>query len=327
MRRSEYGPVVDGLDRLGAEEVFGDEAARRQYLTETSVNEGVNGYIWLNGKCRDIPCAQQGLSTSDYMFVGETLANAHETSNFKVSYISPPVAQRQRLLIETFDTVRRVGEEDMERAATLLRVAAYAIHACVDGNTRTTAHVYSLLTRGYEGTDKDREYYASILGGEADREWHNLNTQLDPVSAKFTQWALDRELVYRQYKGPIPSYTLPFGMDEIHSVATGCVGEASLKWFGFYAAEDYFSTYTLAILALRKGFSLEQFLAEDEEGQIAIDPVEVSRSLFGSDLSLLAGIHDQTKQEFVRSLNHSFLRNDPQIYGLIDGVVEHYRAR
>ena len=186
------------MEKLHAEQVFSTPEASKQFLDGLSFDEFSKFLDTANGLERKIAKPDRGMKGSGFiqesgMLTGES-----------VEYQPPQPSDRVPLMEKAFRASQKA--EDPEDAAVILALSINAIHPYDDGNGRTSRLMYTLLQRGYNGTDEDKQYYAGILKNTEGRKAVNL----DPSDVGIDRWQtrMMREAAAKEigYDGPLPTY-------------------------------------------------------------------------------------------------------------------------
>lgn len=165
---------------LRAEELFGTPAKAKEFINSLDYGEFKRYLDFVNGVERGIPLGERG-KVSDSFVKSSSLLNGDWTE-----YLPPYRGQREQLLEKAFNKAKDV--EDPQMAALTLGLAINAVHYFADGNGRTARMVYSLLSKGYDGSEESQDYYSGILENGKGREIVNPNPA----------WSRLDKLIYRE---------------------------------------------------------------------------------------------------------------------------------
>lgn len=172
----ELAKTVKIMERLHATEIFGTPEQSKAFLDSLDY-DGFKKYIsFVNGVERGIPTTERG-----------KVSNSHvQSENFllgtEVEYRPPHQSFRDRLLKMAFEKAQSVDEPEM--AGLTLGLSINAIHYFADGNGRTARMTYALLSKGYDGSPEDQEYYSSLLENTKGREVVNPNPAASGIDQK-----------------------------------------------------------------------------------------------------------------------------------------------
>lgn len=186
------------MEKLHAEQVFSTPEASKQFLDSLTFDEFSRLLDTANGLERNLPKPDRGMKGSGFIQESGVLTGE------SVEYQPPQASDRVPLMGKVFQAAQRA--KDPEDAAVILALSINAIHPYDDGNGRTSRLIYTLLQRGYNGTDEDKQYYAEILKNTEGRKAVNL----DPSNVGIDRW--QTKIMAKEaaedigYDGPLPTY-------------------------------------------------------------------------------------------------------------------------
>jgi hypothetical protein len=155
---------------LRAEELFGTPVKAKEFINSLDYGEFKRYLDFVNGVERGIPLGERGQVSSSIVQSSSILFGT------STEYQPPHKEHRKQLLEMAFNKAKEV--EDPQMAALTLGLAINAVHYFADGNGRTARMVYSLLSKGYDGSGESQEYYSGILENGKGREIVNPNPAL-----------------------------------------------------------------------------------------------------------------------------------------------------
>jgi len=172
----ELAKTVKIMERLHATEIFGTPEQSKAFLDSLDY-DGFKKYIsFVNGVERGIPATERGKVSDSHVQSENGLMGT------EVEYRPPHQSFRDRLLKIAFEKAQSVDEPEM--AGLTLGLSINAIHYFADGNGRTARMTYALLSKGYDGSPEDQEYYSSLLENTKGREVVNPNPAASGIDQK-----------------------------------------------------------------------------------------------------------------------------------------------
>ena len=159
--------TVRVMDYLHASEVFSTPEKSKEFLGTLDYNEFKDWLGAVNGIERGIPRDERGK-------VGDSFVQSKNAIlGTEVEYRPPHTEFRDGLLKKAFEKAQSI--DDPELAGLTLSLSINAIHYFEDGNGRVARFAYSLLSRGYDGSEVDKKFYSSILENTEGRKIVNPN--------------------------------------------------------------------------------------------------------------------------------------------------------
>ncbi len=172
----ELAKTVKYMERMHASEVFATPEQSKEFLDALSYDDFKQWIGFVNGVERGIPRSERGQVSDSHVSSESPLMGTG------VEYRPPHKNFRDKLLKMAFEKARSV--DDPEIAGLTLGLSLNAIHYFEDGNGRTARMAYSLLSRGYNGSQEDQVYYSSLLENTKGREVVNPNPAVSGVDNK-----------------------------------------------------------------------------------------------------------------------------------------------
>ena len=163
----ELAKTVKYMERMHASEIFATPEQSKEFLDSLSCNDFKRWVGFVNGVERGIPRSERGQVSDSHVRSENPLMGT------EVEYRPPHKDFRDKLLKMAFEKAQSV--DDPEIAGLTLGLSINAIHYFEDGNGRTARMAYSLLSRGYNGSQEDQAYYSSLLENTKGREVVNPN--------------------------------------------------------------------------------------------------------------------------------------------------------
>lgn len=172
----ELAKTVKLMERLHASEAFSTPEQSKKFLDSLSYDDFKKWISFVNGVERGIPHSERGQVSDSHVRSENMLTGA------EVEYLPPHKDFREHLLKKAFEKVQSI--DDPEIAALTLGLSINAIHYFEDGNGRTARMAYSLLSKGYNGSQEDQVHYSSLLENTKGREVVNPNPAVSGVDKK-----------------------------------------------------------------------------------------------------------------------------------------------
>ena len=172
----ELAKTVKLMERLHTAEAFSTPEQSKKFLDSLSYDDFKKWIGFVNGIERGIPRSERGQVSDSHVRSENPLMGT------EVEYRPPHKDLRDRLLRMAFEKAQAV--DDPETAALTLGLSINAIHYFEDGNGRTARMAYSLLSRGYNGSQEDQAFYSSLLENTKGREIVNPNPTVSGVDKK-----------------------------------------------------------------------------------------------------------------------------------------------
>jgi hypothetical protein len=292
--------VVRVMERLHAEEVFGFPKLSKEFLDSLSFDDFTRWTDMLNGIVREIPISKRGMNGSGHIIEG----NDH--LGYGVRYQPPAAADRTLLMREAFERTKAL--KDPEIAGLELAFAVNAIHPYDDGNGRTGRMLYSLLARGYAGTDDDKAYYSAILENTKGRDIVNPDPSLVGIDKVLARRAHNKIVKERGINEPIPTYVLDgyngaFANEETPdqlAVSSDISVDARNKLHDVLMDSPFVATTILTVVPFEQ---IAQYIKSYDGGKrVAIDGDSFVASLSEEQIQDLYRASQIGKREYVRSL-------------------------
>jgi hypothetical protein len=161
------------MEVLRAEKLFGTPAQAKEFINSLDYGEFKRYLDFVNGVERGIPLGERGKVSDSFV------QSSSQLYGDSTEYQPPHQDHREQLLEMAFNKAKEV--EDPQMAALTLGLAINAVHYFADGNGRTARMVYSLLSKGYDGSWESQRYYSQILENGKGREIVNPNPALSRV--------------------------------------------------------------------------------------------------------------------------------------------------
>lgn len=172
----ELATTVKYMERMHASEVFTTPVQSKEFLDSLSYDDFKRWISFVNGVERGIPKSERGQVSDSHVQSENPLMGT------EVEYRPPHKDFRERLLKMAFEKAQLV--DDPEIAGLTLGLSINAIHYFADGNGRTARMTFALLSRGYDGSQENQEYYSSLLENTKGREIVNPNPAISGVDRK-----------------------------------------------------------------------------------------------------------------------------------------------
>ncbi len=219
------------------------------------------------------------------------------------SYIPPDPKDREPLLKEAFE--KAIKEDSPEKCATVLGMSILLIHPYLDGNGRTSRTIFTLLSNGYSGSEKDKMLFSAIGDKDDEDECHHSErtiVDLDPGKVKVENHLLSDLIDWNMRKAVIRNrfnISLPDLPDRVRNLNSDLI-----YWdIGEREIENY-SGFKLSNLSTRVGvgtvdrdYKADSNLTKDEAS-------ELSKIFTFSNLALLACMNTFSDELYNKSLTH-----------------------
>ncbi len=138
-----------------AEQVFGSDETKKEYIRDVSFDKFKSLLVRINGILRDRPIRDRSIDGENVVIENRILGEE----------ISPPYyVDKEGLLQEMLERAKKL--ENMDDIALLAATTINAVHPFLDGNGRTSRTVYLLLRDDYNGTAEDKQRLQEVLGEE-----------------------------------------------------------------------------------------------------------------------------------------------------------------
>lgn len=322
--------VFDFLKRTGFLDVRKSDEAFEDWVQKNKYEDYMRYVTHLNGILRETPIKRRRVD-------GSNVEISFGVAGDEVSYLPPPEDQKNALMREAFDALKKLPDNN-DRAA-LSYYSMQALHLYSDGNGRTGRLLYRLISehgkiitkenlaelldhekKGHEGTGQGREQFAKEV--------------LAPNSAYyFINRELARTLLGEDFLQEYGSiyYTAPLGVsrpmpeklnlpEQDAKLAQKILGEGDVP-------ELSFRSIVIAKL-LRENGKLKdcqyELAVKSRKGQVIPDDVgkkvlginddKFIDTLTAEDVKRLIEIHRELKIQFMRTMIDIFVKpNDHQI--------------
>lgn len=175
-KQPELAKTVKLMERLHAGETFSTPEKSKKFLDSLSYEDFKKWIGFVNGVERGIPRSERGQVSDSHV------RSENQLMGTEVEYQPPHKDFRDRLLKMAFEKAQSL--DDPQTAALTLGLSINAIHYFEDGNGRTARMTYSLLSKGYSGSQEDQAYYSSLLENTKGREVVNPNPAVSGVDKK-----------------------------------------------------------------------------------------------------------------------------------------------
>jgi hypothetical protein len=183
----DLGKTVQIMDRLHATEIFKTPELSKEFLDSLSFGEFVRWTDFVSGIETGTPIFDRGIGSSSYI---ESYSKVMKASH--CSYMPPYSKYRIPLFLKAFEKAQDIKNPKI--AGLTLSFAINAIHPYNDGNGRTGRIIYSLLSRGYSGSDEDKKYYSEILQNFSGRQSVNPNSLAAGLDQTIIKEMLDESI-------------------------------------------------------------------------------------------------------------------------------------
>jgi len=150
---------IEPLHGKKVEEIFSGDDSKREFIDKLQPEEFIELLSGINGILRD-------KNKEQWKMDGENV----EISSMIETIIPPDFKDKPELFMEALSAAKEMNKQgrSLEDIAILLASSINAVHGFNDGNGRTSRLVYSLLTKNFEGRDK--EEIQKVLLGEGRME-------------------------------------------------------------------------------------------------------------------------------------------------------------
>ena len=162
------------LEKLHAEDELATPEDSKQVIDSMNFDEFMRFISTVNGVERGISHSERGVASGSY--IRSSAPGKH------VEYLPPASENRKELLEEAFHKAQVL--EDPEAAALTLGLSVNAIHYFLDGNGRVSRTLYTLLTKGYDGSTESKKYYSDILENTKGRKLVDISTNHGGLGSK-----------------------------------------------------------------------------------------------------------------------------------------------
>lgn len=191
--------TVKMMEKLHAEEIFTTPEKSKEFLDSLNFEDFQKWLNLVNGLERGIKSPGREMDGAGYIEIRNDFVGIAAPD-----YIPPHPSSRAKLMEEALESAKSTA--DPETAGLMLGLVINAVHPYNDGNGRTARMVYSLLSHGYDGSNKDGRYYSSLLENTVGREVidpnphnHNLDSWIAEVLRKDT-------MTEAGYDGTMPTH-------------------------------------------------------------------------------------------------------------------------
>lgn len=172
----ELAQTVKIMERMHASEVFGSPEQSKIFLDSLDYKDFKKWLSFVNGVELGIPTPERGKVS------GSLVQSESGLFGNEVEYRPPHISLRDGLLEKAFEKSKSI--DDPEMAGLTLGLSLNAVHYFADGNGRTARMTYALLSKGYDGSKEDQEYYSSLLENTKGREVVNPNPTISGIGRK-----------------------------------------------------------------------------------------------------------------------------------------------
>lgn len=318
--------LVRWLDRLGAPAVFGSVETAHDYLRQLDFKTFDEHHAWAKAMCLDIPAGQRNKPLDGQVmlilepeFEDDNDYDVAQLRSGEILYIPPAGETATALMEAVFQTAQRL--DDPEAAATLL-LGLFFTHRSFNGNTRTSALIYALLTTGYDGSTAHKRAYAELTRGRQGLREVGLDIEAANMARQFAVWRKHQQATRYGCMKPLPETVNDFRIADLLAQRPD-LDEEPARWSAILLAERYFGV-ALATDFLLDHNDLERFLRQRDDGSYGLDGNHFFDTLRPHDMQFLHDTQVAIKREFIRSLISCF-EGEERVYGHWQGVVERYR--
>jgi hypothetical protein len=163
----EQPPLITEFQQRHFEDCFTTEADRVEFLRSMSLNDFHAMLSWANYQIRGVDHAERG-----YLDLHDVDGVVDNTGH--VQYVSPSGGDRVQLMEAGFAAAQEV--DDPIIAGAILGLTIVNTRPFPEAND-TTAHLaFTLMSRGYNGTQEDIDHYSKIFSGETRQSmWDTCN--------------------------------------------------------------------------------------------------------------------------------------------------------
>ncbi len=321
--------LVDLMGRVHAEEAFVTPDHSLQLLKSLSYDQFEDLLTRANGICREIATGARTLDGRGTIAESLNLPGQTRTSMHKYS---PPAKEDRRMLME--EALRSSQQlDDPEQAATMLGLMINIIHPFNDGNGRTSRMVYSLLTRGYDGSKEDQSYYTELLANTSGRRRVDLNPEHSHLPFRFNMAQREKMAKHYGYGGPVPTYAYGGysireidvqGPDEL--LVNDSVSPEGRKVLHQIVKDDIFDATVFFDYLLESGKDPSGYIKLFDNGQrrpLMLD--DLLPKLTDEEILHLADKQDELKEKYAKVIIDVFA--DPANLATAAELAEFYRPK
>lgn len=324
--RSEQ-PFIAALERMHAERVFAEPESRMAWFRQTSWTEADRYLTWANALSRELyypdrlrEPRQSTMVVFDYK--EGVVSSFDDVSSNEVAYVAPAIHHRKPAMQYAFETAQQLP--DLESAAALLRTAIFLTHRYSDGNTRLGAITDSLLTRGYDGSKADKDFYRTLTRGRTGIIENGIDIQTAFLGERFSAHALAKTVRQYGYDGVLPMRLTDHCMADLYEM------RSDLEWreaarVNLQLAERHMGQLLVVKHLLRNGIRPDEHLEPDIHGNPLMPAGTIFEALSPIDLDDIMKEANSLKYSFVRSVIDCF-KGDETIFGPYREVMARARA-
>lgn len=318
----EVAKTVRIMRAMHAQEIFETPVQSKEFLDNLSFGEFIRWTALINGVETGIPIHEREIGSNSYI---ESYSNVSKSSHCR--YLPPHSEYRIILLQKAFKKAQSI--KDPKVAGLTLSFAMNAIHPYDDGNGRTGRVIYSLLSRGYSGSDDDNQYYSEMLENFNGRKMINPNSLAAGLDQVVTNELYDKIRNDSGYGNLIPithissAYRYPddkwaeLGDEVAENLAISKDLSNEDRQALHYVLQDK----NFAIIPIFKTFSPDRIapfmakrLPEYDDGTTYIDGKRFALSLSSEDINNLFEEAISLKNEFIEKIINFSDRPDAEKY-------------
>lgn len=183
-RNQDYGRTVRYMERLHASEILATPLKSKEFLDSLSYLDFKRWISFANGIERGIPRKKRGQVSDSYV------RSESSRKAVAIEYRPPHKIYRNFFLQTAFEKAQQV--DDPKIAGLSLGMSMNAVHYFSDGNGRMARLVFAFLTRGYDGSKENQDYYTALLENEKGREVFNPNPAVSGIDKKIRSEMFER---------------------------------------------------------------------------------------------------------------------------------------
>lgn len=301
------GAAVQFLDTMHAERVFATEDLRREFLEGLTYDESMKLLSGMNWALGDH--SQYGLRHStEYETFGVHFG--------RVLYLPPFPEELPPIYERTLGVIKRLGS--LKSAATLGGLILNAGHGYEDGNGRVARGFYSLTSRGYDGSQQDREWYGRLFTNIDGQELANPNPERAWLDSDFSSWQLKKLAV----DGPVlqvAPHEMMASFQSLHNEKDTLLADQDKSLLETVIGEALFNTPVVADFFQQTGRDPCQYIRADTRN--ILDKHKLVRDLTPEDVQHIRQISSAHKVRYLHRIISCF-EGDESIFGSSDVIVQ-----
>ncbi len=242
-----------------------------------------------------------------------------------IDFVPPLPADRPALISRVWEAAQRTP--DPHASGVILGLGLNATHFG-DGSGRMARYAYTLRTRGWEGTQRDRVYYTAVLGNWVGRQLVDLATYRAELPRLYNKVAADRIAERYGYTGRIPA-DVELPLENRTTMITAELFEDASKFAELLARENHFGRTNILAILLATGRNPEDYIMQrgpDPEDTF-FDVRKLLRDIRPEELQVVVGQHRRIKTDFIDSIIACIADGDESVYGSAEDVLGAYDPR